>query len=142
MWRISRVTSSCDTTLVRWSPKERKLAMKVDLYDTSYDHHAAEVQQEVRRETYGEDIGQTGWMTTEEFRGFLRQLAVDADSSVLEVGSGAGGCALFMAKQTGCRVTGIDINEHGTRNGSALARKQNLEHRVRFEHADASQPLP
>jgi len=46
---------------------ERKLAMKFDLYNTSYDHHAAEVQQEVRRETHGEDIGQTGWMTTEEF---------------------------------------------------------------------------
>jgi cyclopropane fatty-acyl-phospholipid synthase-like methyltransferase len=40
-------------------------------------------------------------MTTEEFCGFLRQLTLDADSSVLEVGSGAGGCALFMAKQTG-----------------------------------------
>src|SRR5215469_5521349 len=142
MWRISRVTSSCDTTLVRWSPKERKLAMKVDLYDTSYDHHAAEVQQEVRRETYGEDIGQTGWMTTEEFCGFLRQLALDADSNVLEVGSGAGGCALFMAKRTGCRVTGIDINEYGIRNANVLAQQQGLEHRVRFERIDASNPLP
>ena len=104
--------------------------MKVDLYDTSYDHHAAEVQQEVRRETYGEDIGQTGWMTTEEFCGFLRQLALDADSSVLEVGSGAAAAlCLFIAKQTGCRVTGIDINEYGIRNANALARQQSLEHR-------------
>jgi cyclopropane fatty-acyl-phospholipid synthase-like methyltransferase len=70
------------------------------------------VQQEVRRETYGEDIGQTGWMTTQEFCRFLQLLALDAESKVLEVGSGAGGCALFMAQQTGCRVTGIDINEH------------------------------
>ena len=116
--------------------------MKFDLYDTSYDHYAAEAQQEVRRETYGEDIGQTGWMTTEELCRFLQLLVLDAESNVLEVGCGAGGCALFMARQTGCRVTGIDINEHGIRNANALARKQHLEHRVRFERVDASQPLP
>ena len=103
--------------------------MEFDLYDTSYDHYAAEVQREVRRETYGEDIGQTGWMTTEEFGRFLQLLVLDADSNVLEVGSGAGGCALFTAKQTGCRVTGIDINEYGIRNANALARQQSLEHR-------------
>lgn len=116
--------------------------MKFDLYSTSYDHYAAEVQREVRRETYGEDIGQTGWMTTEEFCRFLQLLAIDAESNVLEVGSGVGGCALFMADRTGCRVTGIDINEHGIRNANALAQEQHLEHRVRFERLDASQPLP
>jgi cyclopropane fatty-acyl-phospholipid synthase-like methyltransferase len=122
--------------------EERKLAVKFDLYDTSYDHYGAQLQQEVRRETYGEDIGQTGWMRTEELCRFLQLLALDADSNVLEVGSGAGGCALFMARQTGCRVTGIDINEHGVRNANALARKQRLEHRVRYERVDARQPLP
>jgi len=116
--------------------------MRFDLYGTSYEHYSAEVQQEVRRQTYGEDIGQTGWMTTEEFCRFLRLLTVDAESKVLEVGSGAGGCALFMVNRTGCRVTGIDINEHAIRNANALARKQHLEHRVRFERVDASEPLP
>jgi cyclopropane fatty-acyl-phospholipid synthase-like methyltransferase len=116
--------------------------MNVNLYDASYDNYAAEVQREIRRETYGEDIGQTGWMTTQEFRRFLEQLAIDADSNVLEVGSGAGGCALFMAQQTRCRVTGVDINEHGIRNANVLVRKQGLERRVRFERLDASQALP
>jgi len=116
--------------------------MNVDLYNTSYDHYAAEVERQVRVETYGEDIGQTGWMTTEEFSRFLRLLKLGADSDVLEVGSGAGGCALYMAQQTGCRVTGIDINEHGVRNANALARNERLESRVRFERLDASRPLP
>jgi cyclopropane fatty-acyl-phospholipid synthase-like methyltransferase len=115
--------------------------MTVDLYDTSYDHCAADVQQAVRRETYGEDIGQTGWMTTKELCYFLELLAVDSRSEVLEVGSGAGGCALFMARQIGCCVTGIDINEHGIRNANSLARKDGLEDRVRFERLDASQAL-
>jgi ubiquinone/menaquinone biosynthesis C-methylase UbiE len=118
------------------------MATKVDLYDTSYSHYAAEVQRAVRRETYSEDIGQTGWMTTEEFRRFLRLLALDDSSNVLEVGSGSGGCALFMSQQTGCRVTGIDINDHGIRNADALMRKQHMEARVHFECLDASRPLP
>ena len=116
--------------------------MKFNLYDASYDHSAAHVQQEVRRETYGEDIGQTGWMTTAEFCRFLDLLVVKAGAHVLEVGSGAGGCALFMANRTGCHVTGIDINEHGVRNANALTREQRLEHRVRFECVDASRTLP
>jgi len=46
------------------------------------------------------------------------------------VGSGAAAAlCLFIAKQTGCRVTGIDINEYGIRNANALARQQSLEHR-------------
>ena len=116
--------------------------MRVDLYDTSYDHYATTAHQEVRRETYGEDIGQTGWMTTREFCNFLHLLAIGADSNVLEVGSGAGGCALFMAARTACRVTGIDINEHGIRTANALASAEHLQHRVRFERLDASQRLP
>jgi SAM-dependent methyltransferase len=42
----------------------------------------------------------------------------------------------------GCRVTGVDINEHGVRNARALAEARGVADRVRFEAVDASQPLP
>jgi len=38
----------------------------VDLYDSSYGHYALTAYGEIRRETYGEDYGQTSWVTTEE----------------------------------------------------------------------------
>ncbi|HLW78229.1 MAG TPA: methyltransferase domain-containing protein [Terriglobia bacterium] len=115
---------------------------RLDLYDTSYENYAARLYQEVRRETYGEDIGQTGWMTTSEFRQFLAWLELDARSRVLEVGCGAGGCAVFMAENTGCHVTGLDVNENGIRNARELARARGLESRTRFEQTDASRSLP
>jgi hypothetical protein len=42
----------------------------IELYDTAYAGNAQRVYQEIRRETYDLDLGQTGWMMAEEFRGF------------------------------------------------------------------------
>jgi cyclopropane fatty-acyl-phospholipid synthase-like methyltransferase len=114
----------------------------VDLYNSSYAYYANEAEKAVRTETYGEDIGQSSWITAEEWLRFGRQLGVNSESHVLEVGSGSGGPALYLANHLGCRVTGIDINEHGIRNANALARTRGLADRVRFELMDASQPLP
>ena len=67
------------------------MAAKVDLYNTYYDKFAADAQGAVRAETYGEDIGQSSWMTAHELRHFIELLKIDASTNVLEVGSGSGG---------------------------------------------------
>jgi ubiquinone/menaquinone biosynthesis C-methylase UbiE len=115
---------------------------KIDFYNTAYDNFAEEVERQVRAETYGEDLGQTGWMTAAEFRQFLGLLELERGARVLEVGFGAGGCALYAAEVAGLRVTGIDINENGVRNARELAESKGLGELVRFERLDASQPLP
>ena len=38
-------------------------------------------------------------------------VGITADMSVLDVGSGVGGPARFLAATYGCRVTGIDLSE-------------------------------
>jgi ubiquinone/menaquinone biosynthesis C-methylase UbiE len=115
---------------------------KIDLYNTAYDNFAEEVERQVRAETYGEDLGQTGWMTAAEFRRFLAFLEVKRGARILEVGFGAGGCALYAAEAESLQVTGIDINENGVRNARELAESKGLATRVRFERMNASQPLP
>ena len=119
-----------------------KVSNPVDLYDTSYGHYAARLFEEVRNETYGEDIGQTSWMTADEFREIFKMLALTPASKVLEVGCGAGACAVYLVESLGCQVTGLDVNEKGVRNASKLARSRNLESRLRFEHVNAEQRLP
>ena len=114
----------------------------VDLYDTSYGHYAARLYEEVRKETYGEDIGQTSWMTVAEFRRIFTMLELTPASHVLEIGCGAGACAAYMVESVGCHVTGLDVNENGVRNASELARIRKLDSRLRFERVDASQRLP
>jgi SAM-dependent methyltransferase len=114
----------------------------VDLYDTSYANFAATAEAAVRAETYGEDLGQSSWLTADEWRAFIGRLGVDADAHVLEVGSGSGGPAVHLARTVGCRVTGVDLNAHGVANAEALARAAGVEDRAAFRALDASRALP
>src|SRR5262245_29317175 len=108
----------------------------VDLYNNVYSGFGSDAEVAVRRETYGEDIGQSSWMTASEWLRFADQLGVTEASEVLEVGSGSGGPAIYLAVKRGCRVTGVDINEHGVRNGIALADVRGVADRVDFRVTD------
>src|SRR5580704_19285612 len=115
---------------------------KVDLYNTSYGNSEIEVYAEIRRQTYGLDLGQTSWVSREEIEEIPRLLQIGASSNVLEIGCGAGGCALHFATTIGCRVTGIDLNAHGIRAAEHSAQAQRLSERARFIQHDASMQLP
>src|SRR5262244_4191863 len=114
----------------------------VDLYDNAYTHFANSAEAAVRKQTYGEDIGQSSWMTAEEWLHFADQLEITSRSHVLEVGSGSGGPATYLALKRGCQITGIDINENGVRNGAALAEARRVADHVDFHTVDAGGPLP
>lgn len=113
-----------------------------DLYGTAYDNLATQVLEQVRRETYGEDFGQSSWVTADEYRRFFKLLGLSSGDHVLDVGCGSGWPALFVARETGCRVTGIDVNEAGIRAGQALVREAGMQERVILQTGDVAQPLP
>jgi hypothetical protein len=69
------------------------MSLSVDLYGTAYGNFAAEVLAQVRRDTYGEDFGQSIWVTGPEYRRFFPLLGLAADDHVLDVGCGSGGPA-------------------------------------------------
>jgi SAM-dependent methyltransferase len=114
----------------------------LNLYDNVYAAFASSAEIAVRREAYGEDLGQSSWLTAREWLEFADQLGVGAGSEILEVGSGSGGPAVYLAAARDCRVTGVDVNEHGVRNAIALAQARGLTERVHFEAVDASRLLP
>jgi SAM-dependent methyltransferase len=111
-------------------------------YDTTSGRFADELYALIRAEVFGEDIGQNSWLTADELRVFCEWLELSASSEVLEVASGSGGPALFMAATTGCGVTGVDMDEAGVAAGIESARERGLTERVRFVYADAREPLP
>jgi ubiquinone/menaquinone biosynthesis C-methylase UbiE len=115
---------------------------QVNLYDNVYGDFGSAAEAAVRRETYGEDIGQSSWMTVTEWRHFADNLEVGTGSRVLEVGSGSGGPAVYLAAATGCEITGVDVNERGVRNGERLASHHQIAGHAHFRCVDASQPLP
>jgi SAM-dependent methyltransferase len=121
---------------------ERPTPAPVDLYGTAYGNFATDVLGQVRRDTYGEDFGQSSWVTGPEYRRFCRLLGLAAAEHVLDVGCGSGGPALFLARAIGCRVTGVDVNEAGIQAGRALTVQAGLDGEVRFRRADVREPLP
>lgn len=115
---------------------------QIDFYNPTYGDFGAAVMEQIRRETYGEDIGQNSWLTADEMRRFHEMLELTSESEVLEVASGSGGPALFTAQTTGCRITGVDINEHAIAHANRMAILRALDARVRFQRVDASGTLP
>jgi SAM-dependent methyltransferase len=118
------------------------MSPSVDLYGTAYGNFATEALGEVRRDTYGEDFGQSSWVTSEEYRRFFQLLDLRPADNLLDVGCGSGGPALFLAREVGCRVTGVDFNEAGIRAGLALVEQAGLKNQVDFRHADVRDRLP
>jgi SAM-dependent methyltransferase len=118
------------------------MSRPVDLYGTAYGNFAEEVLARVRRDTYGEDFGQSSWVSGPEYRRFFGLLGLSAADHVLDFGCGSGGPALFLAREAGCRVTGVDVSEEGIRAGLDLARQAGLGDRALFRRADAREPLP
>jgi len=112
------------------------------LFYDQYADFSNKVREEIRREAFGEDIGQFGWLTAGEYRDFFRWLDLRPGQRVLEAASGSGGPALFLARTTGCRVTGVDINEAGIATATEAAKAQDLDEMVDFRHVDLSRPLP
>ena len=65
---------------------------------------------EVRVEAFGEDFGQTSWITAAECDQFCNWLGLKPGQRLLEIACGSGGVALRMAERFGVSVVGTDVN--------------------------------
>ena len=114
----------------------------VDHYGASYENFTSQLFSEIRAEAFGEDIGQTGWLTADEQDLFIAWLHLGAKSRLLDIACGSGGPTLRIARKTGCHVHGIDVHEQGVQAARDQAEAEGLVERTTFDQVDASQPLP
>src|SRR4051812_41379145 len=96
---------SVDTTL------KSKSGSRATHYDAHYGNFQTELYSDIRREVFGEDIGQNSWLTSSELDAFLDWLNLSSGKTALDAACGSGGPALRMVASTGCSVVGIDIHE-------------------------------
>ncbi|MGA8939675.1 MAG: methyltransferase domain-containing protein [Acidobacteriaceae bacterium] len=89
---------------------------------------------EAARYLLGDSFHPGGLRLTEELANLL---ALTPESVVLDVASGKGATALFVAEKFGCRVIGIDLSEQNVRDATAAADVRHLSDRVEFRLADA-----
>jgi SAM-dependent methyltransferase len=117
------------------------MSNKVDLYNSTYGNFQEQVLAEIRRETYGDDIGQSSWITTDEYDTFYSWLDLSPGDHILEVASGSGGPALYLARKFKCRITGLDINDAGVKTANQQALDANIPD-AKFQIANVDERLP
>jgi cyclopropane fatty-acyl-phospholipid synthase-like methyltransferase len=110
-------------------------------YDANYGNFQTDLYAEIRREAFGEDIGQSSWITADEQDHSLSWMNLGPGKTLLDVACGSGGPALRMAEKTGCRVVGVDIHDQAISTAKSLAAERKLEKRAEFRVVNANPPL-
>jgi SAM-dependent methyltransferase len=117
-------------------------AERFDFYGAHYRRFGSDLAAAVRREVYDEDLGQTGWRTAAEQAEIAGLLRLGPGRHVLDIACGSGEPTLALAERTGCRVTGLDVEEGGIAQARAQAAARGLAACADFEVADCGGPLP
>jgi SAM-dependent methyltransferase len=112
-----------------------------DHYSKAYGRFDSPVYAEIRRDAYGDDIGQNNWSTAEEHRRFLGWLGLKRGDRLLDVACGSGGPTIYLASQSRCRALGIDNTAQAVMRATRVSHGMGLKERVEFTHMDADRPL-
>jgi ubiquinone/menaquinone biosynthesis C-methylase UbiE len=115
--------------------------VKPDLYAPTYGQFAEALHTEVRRDTWGEEFGQSGWITAPEQDRFIELLGLKSGQTLLDIGCGSGGPTLRFGERTGVTARGIDVHNDGITTARRQAAERGLADRVSFEVCDATGPL-
>lgn len=110
-------------------------------------------QQDVIDDAYGEEVLRAmdileredfyGIVAAKGLRFFGEKLGLTPESHLLDLGSGIGGPARYLARTYGCHVTGVDLSAFNHRTAQARTKAVDLDERLRFVHGDAlAVPLP
>jgi len=83
------------------------------------------------------------WTTRGEADVMIERLRLMASHNLLDIGAGAGWPGLYLALQTGCRVTLLDLPETGLRLAEARAKADGMTSQLSAVHGDATDmPFP
>src|SRR5262249_26496036 len=111
-------------------------------YYDNYKNFSDDLYTAIRREAFGEDIGQNSWLTAQEQDETIPALQLSPSKIFLDIACGSGGPALRIARKTGAGLVGVDVHPSAVAAAASLAAQQSLADRARFQLVDASAALP
>lgn len=115
---------------------------RADEYEAFYREFDSELMRQIRKEAYGEDIGQHSWVTTPELIADAKRLELSTASRLLDMGSGPCGPVTFLVSHTGCQGVALELSPSAIRVGQARAATLQVEDRFSVRVADLNDPLP
>jgi len=102
-----------------------------DVINEAYDEALLKCMEIIGRDDFYGVVASGG------VRFFGEKLGLTSESHLLDLCSGIGGPARYLAKTYGCKVTGIDLSEFNHRTAQRKTREAGLDHRVSFLHGNA-----
>jgi cyclopropane fatty-acyl-phospholipid synthase-like methyltransferase len=118
------------------TPDEQAL---IERFSNTYERlTSSETMMAIERSVCGCDYGCTSWTTKDEADDVGKMLGLGAGVKFLEVGAGAGWPGLYLAKETGCDATLIDLPTEGLKVANKRAEKNGLAHRCQIIQGDGA----
>ena len=96
----------------------------------------------IRREAYGEDIGQHSWVAVDDLRRDIDGLGLSGSSRLLDLGCGPCGPLTFVMASARCTGTGVELSRAALRIGRARGASLGVGARLELVQADLDAPLP
>jgi SAM-dependent methyltransferase len=81
---------------------------------------------------FPEEFGHIGFTTLPELRRVAAELRLGPGDALVDVGCGMAGPALWVARETGARLTGVDLSPGAVEQAAARAAKLGLARQARF----------
>jgi ubiquinone/menaquinone biosynthesis C-methylase UbiE len=95
-----------------------------------------ELLRQIWRDAYGEDYPDDadpfGFVTVSDLNSIAAELELAAGSALLDVGCGRGGPGLWIARKTGCILTGIDILAEAIEQANVRKERLGMTNTARF----------
>jgi cyclopropane fatty-acyl-phospholipid synthase-like methyltransferase len=111
-------------------------------YDALYQNFDSEIMRQVRREAYGEDLGQHSWVLTKDLEQDLALLRLTGSAWLLDLGCGPCGPLEFVVSRVRCRCVGVDLSQPALDAGDQRLASAGLSGLVKLRQHDLNTPLP
>jgi SAM-dependent methyltransferase len=123
------------------SHDERQGLRPSDAYGAKWASHVeSPTRQRIRSEVYADEypaeVDPRSFLTWTELRRLARELRVGRGDTFIDLGCGQGGPCLWIARETGAGVVGIDLAEVGIARARERAHQLDLADRAHFAVGD------
>ena len=118
------------------TPDEQAL---IDRFSTTYQRlTSSEIMLGIERAVCGCDYGCTSWTTRDETRDIRERLGLAPGVRLLDIGSGSGWPALYLAQESGCDAVLTDLPPEGLKVAKRRAEADGLGERCEIVQADGA----